>query len=263
VVVDRSKRKVPLIDDYHLLTYQTVDSTNEEAKRLVLGGGAHGAFLWSLRQTAGRGSRNRDWISHDGNLFVSILLQPGCNLDRLPQLSYVTAIAARESISPLFGAEHDIQFKWPNDILLNGKKLAGILLESLETTDEYDHSRQRWSIVGLGMNIESCPDAEGLSLPATYIKENGPELVSAKIVLSRFIHEFIHWYSVWQKQGFPIIRDYWMRHCAHHGQELTVKIGNDEVKGQFSQLDRRGNLILKCAETGGEKCIAAGEVIGL
>jgi len=77
VVVSRSKRRTPLIDDYHLLTYHELDSTNEEARRLAEGGGAHGAFIWAHNQTGGRGRMGREWISQEGNLFVSALLSPG------------------------------------------------------------------------------------------------------------------------------------------------------------------------------------------
>lgn len=260
MAVNRSKRSVPLIDDYHLLTYEEVDSTNEEAKRLALGGGAHGAFLWSLRQTNGKGRKGREWISHDGNLFVSVLLQPGCNFDRMPQLSYVAAMAAHQTIHPLLSEEDQpkLRFKWPNDLLFDEQKLAGILLESIETTDELDGSRQRWAIVGLGMNIESCPDQ--LEYPATYLKELGLELVSAKIILSRFIHHFIHCYSQWQKEGFRPVREAWMQHCLHHDQFMSVKVGDQQIHGQFDRLDSRGNLVLK-DKNGEEQAIAAGEVI--
>lgn len=261
MAVNRSKRRVPLIDDYHLLTYHEVDSTNEEAKRLAIGGASHGAFIWSLRQSAGRGRRGRDWISHEGNLFTTALLEPGCNIDRLPQLSFVAAIAARKSIAPLLEDDSVLQFKWPNDLLLNGKKLAGLLLESIETLDE-DGKQQRWAMIGLGMNIESAPDhLSDAAQQATYLKAAGVELVSAKIVLSRFIHHFIEWYGIWQEQGFGAIRKEWLEHCAHHDKAIEVHLGKDRMNGVFCGLDSRGNLRLQMVGEDEPRVIPAGEVM--
>src|SRR6185369_15125350 len=125
-----------LLNDYHLLSYDELDSTNEEAKRLAEGGGAHGAVIWAKRQTEGRGRMGRLWVSAEGNLFCSILLNPQCEQEICAQLSFVAAVAAAEALNSIIpDDEEKISCKWPNDILLGSKKIGGILLESFETPD--------------------------------------------------------------------------------------------------------------------------------
>src|ERR1700733_4426211 len=128
-----AKHKHPsnLLNDYHLLSFDTLDSTNEEAQRLAKGGGCHGAVIWAKKQTEGKGRMGRSWISSDGNLFVSVLLQPDKPLREFTQLSFVAAVATLESLEPLL-EKGKLQCKWPNDILLDGKKVGGILLESFQ-----------------------------------------------------------------------------------------------------------------------------------
>ncbi|MDG1286840.1 MAG: biotin--[acetyl-CoA-carboxylase] ligase [Rickettsiales bacterium] len=252
-----SKRRAPLIDDYHLLTYQQLDSTNEEARRLAEGGGAHGAFIWTHAQSGGRGRRGRDWISQKGNLFVSALLSPDCEFGQFPQLSFVAAAAAHASVAPLL-PDSDLKLKWPNDLLLEGEKLAGLLLESFETIDEETGELKRWAVVGLGMNIENAP--AGMDLPATCLKHAGVDLISAKIVLSRFIHHFIEWYQLWQDHGFEPIRKYWMNHSLHKGQQVEVLVGEQFYSGKFVGLDETGNLLLK-PKGAKEISLSAGEVL--
>src|SRR5579872_7470464 len=121
-----------LLNDYHLLSFDTLDSTNEEARRLANGGGCHGAVIWAKQQTNGKGRLGRNWISSEGNLFVSVLLQPGKPMDELCQLSFVAAVATVEALESLLSDPKTLKCKWPNDILLSDRKLGGILLESFQ-----------------------------------------------------------------------------------------------------------------------------------
>lgn len=249
------KRKALLIDDYHLLSYEELDSTNAEARRLAEGGAAHGAFVWALRQTEGRGRRGREWVSQEGNLFTSVLLNPDCPLAQIPQLSFVSAIAALDSLKPLLPEAASLQCKWPNDLLLSQKKLGGILLESFETVEEDEC--KRWVVIGLGINIDSCPG--DTDIPATFLKNAGVELVSAKIVLSRFIHHFIDWYGVWENKGFAAVREHWLKHCVGLGEEIRVQLPEEVLHGRFDSLDEAGNLHL-ALQGGAMRQIAAGDV---
>ncbi len=254
---DKSKKKTPkpLLDDYHLLSYEELDSTNSEARRLAEGGGAHGAFLWAKRQSEGRGRYSREWVSHDGNLFVSILLAPEELLAQIPQISFIASLAAAQSVAPLLPQGTEPRCKWPNDLLLNGKKLGGILLESFETIEA--DGPKRWVIVGLGLNVEHCPS--DIERPATYLKEAGVEIVSAKIVLSRFIHHFIDNYGLWQQQGFAPIRKEWLKYCEGLGREVKVSLPQETIYGVFDSLDTQGNLKLKLPD-GKTRKVAAGDL---
>ncbi len=255
---DKPKKKSAvnaLIDNYHLLSYEELDSTNSEAKRLAEGGASHGAFIWAKTQTQGRGRYSREWVSSEGNLFVSVLLSPEAPLPEIHQLSFVASLAIVEALTPLIPQGEKLRCKWPNDLLLNGKKLGGILLESFETLEAT--GPKRWVVIGIGVNIDHCP--EELENPATYLKEAGVEIISAKIVLSRFIHHFIECYGVWQEKGFTTIRKSWLKHCEGLGREVKVSLPQETIYGIFHALDAQGNLTLKLSN-GKTRKIAAGDL---
>jgi BirA family biotin operon repressor/biotin-[acetyl-CoA-carboxylase] ligase len=251
--------KPNLLNDYHLLSYDEVDSTNEEARRLAEGGGAHGAVLWAKRQTAGRGRMGRHWVSREGNLFCSVLLAPSCAPEIAAQLSFVTAVAVIKTLQPIVGEAGRLACKWPNDILFDGRKLGGILLESFETKGAAPLQAKpvRWVVAGVGINIESCP--EQTDLPATFLKAAGVEIISAKIVLSRFIHHFITEYDQWSKKGFAHTRKSWMDHAFRKGEEIEVRLPDRSLRGVFEKIDESGQLILK-PERGKRLTISAGDV---
>jgi BirA family transcriptional regulator, biotin operon repressor / biotin---[acetyl-CoA-carboxylase] ligase len=246
----------PLIHDYHLLSYDSIDSTNEEAKRLAQGGGSHGAVIWAKRQTAGRGRMGREWVSPEGNLYVTALLTPNADIATCAQLSFIAAVAVCETLEAMVGESIPIRCKWPNDILLEGKKLGGILLESFVVTHE-DGSSKRWVSVGVGVNIDSYP--EHVMYPATCLRDAGVEIVSAKIVLSRFIYNFVHLYDIWQEQGFAPVLKSWLKRAYHIGKPIEVMIGDEAISGTFETVDSSGHLVIQQAN-GKRRTIHAGDV---
>lgn len=257
----RSKKTYHLLNDYHLLAYECVDSTNEEAKRLAEGGAAHGAVIWAKEQTAGRGRLGRQWDSKPGNLYVSFLLAPERPLAEAAQLSFVAAVAAVEALQPLLphSADKDggtFRCKWPNDILLGDRKLGGILLESFTTLSEEGTSKQ-WVVAGVGLNIDSHP-ADAL-YPATCLKEAGVELVSAKIVLTRFVERFIANYDAWMKDGFAPVRESWLRHAYGMGKPVEVRAGGEVLRGTFEGMTAAGEMRIR-TEAGQEAVINSGDV---
>lgn len=236
-----AKKQVPtLLNDYHLLSYDVLDSTNEEAKRLASGGGAHGAVIWARRQTDGRGRMGRNWISSEGNLFVTILLAPPVEIKKAPQLSFVAALAVAETLEGIVENPADIRCKWPNDILCSGRKLGGILLESFPAAVQ---GAPGWVAVGIGINIDSAP--EHVMYPATCLRDAGVELISAKIVLSRLVHHFIARYDEWVNKGFSAIEDGWMQRTYHLGKPIEVIVGETQYQGTYEGIDGAGRLLLK------------------
>ena len=244
-----------LLQDYHLLSYDVLDSTNEEARRLASGGGSHGAVIWAKRQTSGRGRMGREWVSAEGNLFVSVLLNPPKKIEECSQLSFVAALAAAETLEAIVG-DGDITCKWPNDVLFNGRKIGGILLEAFSTMDEFGRERQ-WVVVGVGINVDSHP--EHVMFPATSLKQAGVEIISAKIVLSRFIYNFIHQYDEWVKKGFVPVHKAWTGRAYRIGHATEVIIGDKQLDGVFDGIDPSGRLLLK-APSGAITGITAGDV---
>jgi BirA family biotin operon repressor/biotin-[acetyl-CoA-carboxylase] ligase len=241
-----------LISDYHLLAFDELDSTNEEAKRLARAGGSHGAVIWAKKQREGKGRLGRSWVSTEGNLFVSVLLQPEKPFAGLAQLSFVAALAALEAIAPMLPDAGKLQTKWPNDILLGDKKLAGILLESFAF-----EGGKPWVVVGLGVNVDSFPART--EFPATCLRDAGVELVSAKIILSRFIHNFIERYDEWSSKGFAPIRKSWLAHAWGLQKRLVARLPNENSEGIFEGIDASGSLIL-LVDDGSKQIIHAGDV---
>jgi len=246
-------KQANLLNDYHLLSFDSLDSTNEEAKRLAKGGGCHGAVIWAKKQTEGKGRMGRVWTSSEGNLFVSVLLQPEKPLQDLSQLSFVAVVAVLESLEALMPTGNRLQCKWPNDILLNDRKLGGILLESFQAGD----NNKQWVVVGVGVNVDSYPPRT--EFPATCLKDAGVELVSAKIILSRFIHHFIECYNAWNTKGFASIRKKWTASAWGMEQRLCARLPDGNIEGICMGLDTQGSLLLKL-DNGKKHQVHAGDV---
>ena len=240
-----------LVEDFHLLSYQEVDSTNEEAKRLAVGGASHGAFIWGKQQSAGKGRSGREWVSKQGNLFVSVLLSPEVALKHYQEVSFVAALAVKEMLEPIVGGEYELSLKWPNDVLLDGKKVAGILLESVNIADK------DWLIVGVGLNVDSFP--KDVRYPATCLTQAGVQIISAKIALSRFIHHFVGRYDMWMKEGFEPVRDVWCESGYRFGESVSMASGDEKIEGIFADIGADGAMLLKDA-TGEMREIYAGEM---
>ncbi len=230
-----------LLNDYHLLSYDVLDSTNSEAKRLAGGGASHGAVIWAKRQTAGRGRLGREWVSVEGNLYTTVLISPTAPLEECPQLSFVASLAVADTLEAILPDPKLIACKWPNDVLVSGKKISGILLESF-TTKELIRERQ-WIAVGVGINVDNFP--EHVMYPATCLRDAGVELISAKIVLSRFIHNFIHRYDQWEAKGFAPIEKAWKAKAYQLGKKVEVVVGDHQVSGVFEGIDASGQMLLR------------------
>lgn len=254
----RSKKPVThLLDSYHLLSYEEVDSTNEEAKRIAAAGGGHGAVLWSKEQTSGRGRSGRPWVSQNGNLFVSILLSPEAPQALWPQISFVAALTVYESVKPLLPNPESLALKWPNDILVDGKKLGGILLESFTTSPEDGGAPKSWVAVGIGVNVEHAP--EGTETPASSLMAEGVEIVSAKIVLSRLIHHFIETYDEWENKGFKGLHKAWSEVAYGVGLPMQARLPNETLIGTFEGIDAEGHCQLRLSDDS-IRSLSAGDV---
>ena len=140
---------------YRLVRYDTVGSTNDEAKYLARASAEEGTLVWGIEQTAGRGRRGRAWSSPRGNLYASLILRPHCPLDQATQLGFIAALAVGNTLSSICeGRLNGLSYKWPNDVLVCGRKIAGILLESeLQSDGEIP----LFVVVGVGINLASSP----------------------------------------------------------------------------------------------------------
>jgi BirA family biotin operon repressor/biotin-[acetyl-CoA-carboxylase] ligase len=237
---------------YALREWTEIDSTNEEARRLAAAGEHGPVWLRADRQTAGRGRRGRAWESPAGNLAATLLIVPGKPASECAQLSFVTAIAVADAASG-FAANAEIKVKWPNDVLANGRKLAGILLESASGGD----GALTFLAIGVGINLAHFPpDTE---FPATSLAALGVSVPSPSAALSQLAAHFAKWYEVWMTNGFSPIQDAWLARAAGLGSRIRARLTHEETSGVFEGIDNTGALILREAQ-GRTRTIAAGEV---
>jgi BirA family biotin operon repressor/biotin-[acetyl-CoA-carboxylase] ligase len=241
-----------LPDGFLLRRYETIGSTNDEARRLARDGAPEGTLVWAKEQNAGRGRRGRSWQSPPGNLYLSLVLRPDAPAGRAPQLGFVAALALGEALDRLAGPGLRLGFKWPNDMLAGGKKFAGLLLESeMAATGGLD-----FVIVGIGVNLVSAP--RGLDYPATSLAYEGFPGIAPAALLEEFIPHFVGWIDQWRKEGFVPVRAAWLGRAHGIGDAIRVRLEGLTLDGRFLDLDHDGALVLEGSD--GRRRIAAGEV---
>jgi BirA family biotin operon repressor/biotin-[acetyl-CoA-carboxylase] ligase len=237
---------------YGLKTFEVIDSTNEEARRLAVAGEPGPVWISAARQTAGRGRRGRAWESPAGNLATTLFLRPGKPAGECAQLSFAAAIAACDMLQD-FAPGTEMRVKWPNDVLAGSRKIAGILLESASQGGD----PPAFLAVGIGANLAMHPD--GTEFPATSLRALGVTVPSADDALLHLAAHFARWYEAWRGEGFAALRDAWLARAAGLGTRIRARLATEETHGVFEGIDGSGALILR--EDGGPtRAIAAGEV---
>jgi BirA family biotin operon repressor/biotin-[acetyl-CoA-carboxylase] ligase len=241
--------------DFDLIVLDSVDSTNAEAIRRAESCAAGGTLIWARSQTAGRGRRGRAWTSPPGNLYASLLLRPDSAPGEAGQLGFVAGLALREAIVATMPAAGGTELKWPNDLVVEGRKLAGILLESRLLGGR----RLDWLVIGTGVNVASHP--EDAERPATSLAALGaPPSVPA--LLSAYGRAMAGWLPRWRDEGFAPVRSDWLRHAAGRELVLQARLTDETVEGRFADLDETGALVLELPD-GARRRVLAGEVFAL
>jgi len=239
------------LQKYNLLAFEDIDSTNEEAKRLVQSGAFDKLVIWSKSQSDGKGRYGRKWESGEGNLFLSILMPITCSLEKSTQLSFAMSLAVAdviESLSIKHKIDLDIKLKWPNDVLINGKKISGILMESLpEIADD-------WVILGLGLNVETSPNLED----TTSLHELGIKC-SVGEILGMVMNQFDYYHDMWIIYDFPNIRKIWLKKAFKLGEVVTVSDMKKRISGTFDSLEEDGAIKVKLA-SGEDFVLTTGEI---
>lgn len=232
--------------------YETLGSTNAEALALARAGERGPLWITAARQTAGRGRRGNAWVSVPGNLYATLLMTEPSPKELAPQLSFVAALALHDavaSVAPQLGPL--LTLKWPNDLLLGGAKLAGILIEG--------ESEPVFSVgIGIGVNCASHP--ADTVYPATDLVSAGA-LVSPDRLLAALAASMAHRVEQWRRgDGFATIRADWLKRAAGLGQDIRVRLPEREFSGRFEGLDEAGRLLV--AAGSGVTAVTAGEVFG-
>lgn len=235
-----------LPDGWTLVALDSVGSTNDEAIRLADGGAPEGTVVWAREQSGGRGRRGRNWSSSVGNLYSTTVLRPGCAAQRAAELGFVAALAVGDIVPP----GRAVRLKWPNDVLVDGGKVAGILLESAIGQDGLvEHV-----VAGIGVNVSFAPMLPDMRYPGASL---GGSVEEALEGLTRALAMRL---AQWRRDGFATVRSEWLAKAGPLGAEVDVRLGEGLVRGRFAGLDREGALLLETAD--GPRKIVSGELLG-
>lgn len=234
---------------------ERVDSTNAEAARLApqLSGPA---WIMARRQEAGRGRRGRPWADPAGNFAGTLVLRPEGGAAEAAQLSFVAALALYEALVRLCGPQLNIALKWPNDVLLNGGKLSGILLESTGARGQVAALA-----IGIGVNLAEAPQPSDVEPTATHpvsLKGETGLTVIPDELLDALAPAFDRWWRQMRAYGFAPIRQAWLARAAKLGETITARTGTTQSEGRFDGIDEAGALILTTAR--GRQIIPAAEI---
>ncbi|MCB1538426.1 MAG: biotin--[acetyl-CoA-carboxylase] ligase [Rhodospirillales bacterium] len=206
----------------------------DTVRALAEAGAPEGTMVQAGIQTAGRGRMGNTWTSPPGNLYLTTLLRPQAPLRAVAQLSFVAALALADAIDGC-GAAH-LTLKWPNDVLVGGRKIAGILLEVQGGRGELPPD---FLLIGTGVNIDVAPP-EGAQ-----VNDGNTMRRDAAFVRDSYFERLSHWYAAWQEQGFAPVRAAWMARAHGLGGPITARLGEGSVQGVFDGIDGQGGLILR------------------
>jgi BirA family biotin operon repressor/biotin-[acetyl-CoA-carboxylase] ligase len=236
---------------FRVETVAEIGSTNDALKGRALAGEEEGLVLRADIQTAGKGRRGRQWASEAGNLYMSILLRPEKAPAEAATLGLVAAIALGRLLRALLTVP--VRLKWPNDVLVDGRKVSGILLESGGVSG----GRVEWLVLGVGLNLRHHP-AEAIYPTTDLIAAGGPALTPDQ-AMDLLLNEFRPLYDIWTAGGFAALRAEWLTHCIGLGAYVTARLDREEITGRFEDIDADGTLILAMPD-GAVRRVAAGDI---
>ena len=225
-----------------LVSLVLTTSTNAEAFRLAEDGAVEGTVVTADEQNKGRGRLGRTWLSPPGaNLYCSIILRPHIKPFEAPQLTFLSAVAVARAIEQATGLKPEI--KWPNDVLIGGKKVAGLLNEMSAETDGIN-----FVILGIGVNLNMTADQlpDGLRHPATSLYIEGRTKVGRARFTALFLNELDRLYAGFLDCGFAQVRREWQERCNAAGREVVVSNhGCADIRGTFVGIDSDGALLVQ------------------
>ena len=235
-----------LPDGWTLVSLDSVGSTNDEAAYLASEGAPEGTIVWARQQTGGRGRRGRHWSSPVGNLYTSTVLRPDCSAPRATELGFVAALA----VADLVPADRTVRVKWPNDVMVDGGKVAGILLES----SIVQSGHVEYVVAGVGINVGHAPNLTEMRYPGAALGG------SVETALEGFTRALFRRVAEWRRDGFTAVRAAWLAKAGPLGAAVDVKLGEELVQGRFAGMDPEGALLLDT--TAGRRKIVSGELLG-
>jgi BirA family transcriptional regulator, biotin operon repressor / biotin---[acetyl-CoA-carboxylase] ligase len=233
---------------FHIMQYESVESTQDIAHTLAREGKSN-IVVCADQQIAGRGRGGNIWISPTGNLYASLILRPHLSAQHAGQYSFLAAVALRRAMVRFCNEDVLFTQKWPNDVLCQGKKCAGILLEM----DMKDDQHINYMIVGLGVNIVAAPDEKA------FLNSYADKPFTASEFLNQFLSDFTACITEFNEKGFTFIRAEWLMHAAFQGENIRARLPHETLYGVFEDLDDQGALILRLAN-GKHRVIHSGDI---
>jgi BirA family biotin operon repressor/biotin-[acetyl-CoA-carboxylase] ligase len=239
-----------------LHVFDSLDSTQSKAHELVAQGAPEGTLVIAERQTAGRGRMGRSWHSPQGSgIYMSLVLKPRIPLHFTPQLTLLAAVALCRAIQSA-APELPIGIKWPNDLLVHGKKVSGILLES-NAEDE----RLRYIVAGMGIGVNLQPEDYPPELrdTATSLAIEANRRIPREPLIAAILQQFEDLYELYHENGFAPIRTLWEANSASLGRVVRIRTAQGDVHGTAEALDETGGLLVRLAD-GTHTRVYSGEV---
>ncbi len=234
-----------------LLYFPSIDSTMDEARRQAADFGFGRLWIVGEEQTGGRGRQGRLWRSPPGNLHMTVLMLSPCPQRDQPKLGFVAGVALVRAVEQLLPRQCRVALKWPNDLLLNGAKTSGLLLEGLQ--------QGRAVAIGIGINVVAHPDDTPYAATALRVYDAGITASLLFEALSLCLAEELQCFG--DGSGFPLVRQRWLASAAHLHQLITVRADAGALTGIFTDIDSDGRLLLE-TDTGLMR-IDAGDVFPL
>ena len=211
--------------------FDQVTSTMDTAHALVQEGAGEGTLVWAQRQEQGRGRLGRVWESPEGGIYCSLIVRPQRPATEIPQLSLLMGLSAAEAIREC--AVVSPRVRWPNDLLIGAKKIAGILTEAKDGA----------IVIGIGINVTTAP--EEVPDTATSLAAAAGTSLDLFHLTARLYRRFFRWYDVWTQQGFSPVREALRPHMALFGEVVQIRAGSEEFQGTAVDLDESGRLLVR------------------
>jgi BirA family transcriptional regulator, biotin operon repressor / biotin---[acetyl-CoA-carboxylase] ligase len=234
------------------VAFEAIDSTNTEAMRRANAGDLGPYWLRAGTQTIGRGRRGREWLSAPGNLFLTYLGTTQRSPADTALLSFAAALAVADTADRALGREAAL-LKWPNDVLIVGRKVSGILLESGTLTDG-----RLWFAVGIGINVAAAPTSVDQPI-ASLAEFSGGQPLSADALEPVLRRRLSFWAGMLEREGFAPLRTAWLERAHGLGAPATARLGGEEITGVARGLSADGALELELPDKR-TRLISAGEV---
>ncbi|MDR2831377.1 MAG: biotin--[acetyl-CoA-carboxylase] ligase [Rickettsiales bacterium] len=217
-------------EGFHIYHYKEVSSTNREALDLIDRGISNETIIIANKQIEGRGRTGKSWVSPEGNFYASLVINQVTDIGKLTELTFVTALAVGDTLLSFIN-DSNVQYKWPNDVFIDGKKISGILLEK--------KSNLSWLVIGIGININHAPISE-----ATCISDYGGPTSNIDL-LKELVSNFNKVRKQWLFDGFHAIREMWLTRAFKLNKQISIKLADKLYEGIFTDIDKSGKLVLQ------------------